>query len=140
MTVNTARFSQAHQTVTDAAQAPPVPDGFPTDSEERKRHPVASGFLDYFPLAALAVSNVSWMGNAKHNPGSPSLFWNRGKSGDEADAIVRHLLQRGQWGEEIIDGVTYRYRHSAALAWRALANLQKEIEADLGLPPSRGSK
>jgi hypothetical protein len=50
------------------------------------------------------------------------LFWNRAKSTDEADALVRHLLQAG---EIDTDGV----RHSAKVAWRALALLEKELEA-----------
>lgn len=116
---------------------------FPTDSQARKERPIMAGFLDYFPDAAMAVAEVSWLGDAKHNKDNTSgvVFWNRGKSGDEADAIVRHLLQRGQWDTlEMRDGTKRRVRHSALAAWRAMANLQKEIEADLGLPPSRGSK
>ena len=45
------------------------------------------------------------------------------KSTDEADALVRHLLDRGK---RDTDGV----RHSAKVAWRALALLQREIEAE----------
>lgn len=95
---------------------------FPLDSVGRKERPVATGVLDYFPDAIVAVSEVSFKGNQKHNPGQP-LNWNRAKSGDEADAILRHLMQRGLIDPE--DGL----RHSAHLAWRALALLQKEIEA-----------
>lgn len=94
----------------------------PEGSEARKRTPIASGVLDYFPDAIVAVAEVSFKGNEKHNPGQP-LNWNRAKSGDEADAIARHLLQRGLIDPD--DGL----RHSAHLAWRALALLQKEIEA-----------
>ena len=43
------------------------------------------------------------------------------KSGDELDALTRHLLDAGTIDT---DGI----RHSAKIAWRALANLQKEIE------------
>jgi hypothetical protein len=68
------------------------------------------------------------------------LHWARSKSGDEADAMLRHFLQRGSWDEIEIDGVKHRVRHSAMMAWRALALLQKEIEQDLGLPRSRGSR
>ena len=58
----------------------------------------------------------------QQNPGSP-LHWDRGKSGDESDALMRHFLERGTLDT---DGV----RHSAKVAWRALAMLQKEIEAE----------
>jgi hypothetical protein len=88
----------------------------------RKEYPVATGVLDYFPDAIMAVSRVSFIGNEQHNPGQP-LHWDRSKSKDEADALLRHFIQRGTIDT---DGV----RHSAKVAWRALALLQKEIEAD----------
>jgi hypothetical protein len=90
------------------------------DAAERKQHPVATGVIDYFPLALMAVAHLSWVGNEQHNPGT-ALHWDRSKSGDEADALMRHFLQRGTLDT---DGV----RHSAKVAWRALALLQKEIE------------
>jgi len=92
----------------------------PTDTAARKAIPVASGCLDYFPNALLAVAELSRIGNEQHNPGAP-LHWDRTKSQDEADALLRHLIDRGKIDT---DGV----RHSAKVAWRALALLQKEIE------------
>lgn len=103
----------------------------PTDSEGRKRIPLATGVLDYFPAALAAVAEVSRAGNEKHNPGEP-LHWSRGKSMDHADTILRHLADRGTIDPE--DGL----RHSAKLAWRALALLQQELEAD-GAQPGRGA-
>ncbi|SRR6266566_3245188 len=97
---------------------------FPKDSKGRKGRPVASGVLDYFPDALVAVSEVSWHGNEQHNPGKP-LHWDRSKSGDEADCLIRHFLQRGTRDS---DGL----RHSAKMAWRALAFLQKELEEERG--------
>lgn len=88
---------------------------------DRKAYPVASGVLDYFPDALLAVAHCSYIGNEQHNPGTP-LHWDRSKSTDEADALIRHFLERGKVDS---DGVA----HSAKMAWRALAYLQKEIEA-----------
>ena len=95
---------------------------FPKTAAERKTYPVASGVLDYFPDALVALSHVSYQGNDQHNKGKP-LFWDRSKSSDEADALIRHFLQRGMLDD---DGI----RHTAKLAWRALALLQKEIEHD----------
>jgi hypothetical protein len=91
-----------------------------TTTTDRKTLPIASGVLDYFPDALLAVAYVSYKGNEQHNPGTP-LHWDRTKSTDEADALIRHFLQRGTVDT---DGVA----HSAKMAWRALALLQKEIE------------
>lgn len=93
----------------------------PTDAKARKDVPVASGVLDYFPDAIAAVAAVSKIGGEQHNPGKP-LFWDRSKSSDESDALMRHFLERGKIDS---DGA----RHSAKVAWRALALLQKEIEA-----------
>jgi hypothetical protein len=99
------------------------PFGCTTAAFVRKAKPVATGCLDYFPDALLAVAELSRIGNEQHNPGEP-LHWDRSKSGDEADALLRHLIDRGTIDT---DGV----RHSAKVAWRALALLQKEIEADV---------
>jgi hypothetical protein len=102
--------------------APTRATSLPTDGAARKRFPVASGVLDYFPDALVAVSEISFIGNEQHNPGQP-LHWARGKSTDEADTMIRHFLQRGTRDS---DGA----RHTAKMAWRALALLQKEIEAE----------
>jgi len=90
----------------------------------RKGFPVATGVIDYFPDALLAIAEVSRVGNNQHNPGTP-LHWDRSKSQDEADALLRHFIDRGTLDT---DGL----RHSAKVAWRALALLQKEIESDAG--------
>ena len=94
----------------------------PTDAKERKAIPIYSGFIKYFPLAMAAVAELSRIGNEQHNPGTP-LHWDRSKSGDELDALARHLSEAGTLDS---DGA----RHSTKLAWRAMANLQKELEAD----------
>jgi hypothetical protein len=94
----------------------------PTDAVSRKGIPVATGCIDYFPDALIAVAELSRVGNDQHNPGKP-LHWDRTKSQDEADSMMRHFIQRGT---RDTDGV----RHSTKVAWRALALLQKEIEHD----------
>jgi len=88
--------------------------------EERKTAPIYSGVLKYFPDAIKEVARCSYKGNIQHNP-NKKLHWDRSKSGDELDALTRHLLQAGTIDT---DGV----RHSVKVAWRALANLQKELE------------
>jgi hypothetical protein len=104
----------------------------PADSQERKGIPLVSGLLDYFPAALAEIARVSKAGNDKHNPGQP-LHWSRGKSADHADTIMRHLIDRGTIDPE--DGL----RHTAKVAWRALALLQEELEAE-GASPGRGSR
>lgn len=99
--------------------------GLAQDSQGRKDQPMCTGLLDYFPDALAEVSELSRMANEKHNPGEP-VHWSRGKSNDHADCIVRHLLERGGF----IEGEYPKaVRHSVALAWRALALAQVEIEA-----------
>lgn len=100
----------------------------PTDSQARKDIPMARGCLDYFPDALAAVAEVSRVGNEKHNPGE-ELHWAQGKSEDHADALLRHLVDRGKMDILEIRGRIYQLRHSAEVAWRALALLQRELEA-----------
>jgi hypothetical protein len=91
-----------------------------SEAQERKEKPVFTGVIKYFPDAILEVAKCSFIGQQQHNPDLP-LAWDRSKSGDELYALARHLIDAGKMDS---DGV----RHSAKVAWRALANLQKEIE------------
>lgn len=93
------------------------------DPKERKEIPITCGVLDYFPLALAEVAKVSKAGNDQHNPGQP-LHWAKEKSTDHADCIARHLIDRGSFDSD-------KMRHSAKLAWRALALLQTELENEL---------
>lgn len=104
----------------------------PIEAGERKTLPMMTGVLDYFPLAIAEIARVSKQGNDQHNPGQP-LNWARGKSSDHADCIVRHLINRG---EIDTDGM----RHTAKAAWRALALLQEEMEAENEWTPNYGKE
>lgn len=104
----------------------------PSDAKARKQLPLTTGCLDYFSSALIEVAKVSMIGNIQHNGPDAPLHWAREKSTDQVDALARHLLERG--GIDT-DGI----RHSAKLAWRALALLQIELEAE-GAPISRASK
>jgi len=104
----------------------------PTDSGDRKAHPMATGLLDYFTAALAEVARVSKVGNDQHNPGQ-EMHWARGKSSDHADCLLRHLAERGTDDK---DGLP----HSAKVAWRALALLQEELEAQRGLPAPRAAR
>lgn len=103
----------------------------PTDTATRERLPLCTGVVDYFPLALAAIANCSLRATEQHHPGKP-MHWDRSKSLMHADKIMKHLIDRGTFDT---DGV----RHSAKLAWRALALLQQELENDGGAP-GRASK
>jgi hypothetical protein len=102
--------------------APTRTSTLPTAADERKTFPMATGLLDYFPDALAMISHISYKGQQQHHPDKP-LHWDRNKSTDEADTMLRHFSQRGTLD---VDGVP----HSAKAAWRMLAILQKEIEAE----------
>ncbi len=88
--------------------------------EEEQKPPLFYGLIKYFPDALKEVALCSIAGNKQHNNGE-ELRWDRTKSGNELDSLTRHLFEAGTFDT---DGV----RHSTKIAWRALANLQKEIE------------
>ena len=99
----------------------------PTSDQERKALPIFDGVLLYFPDAIVEVARVSKAGNDQHNPGQP-MHWARGKSMDQRNTALRHMLDDATGTVKDIDG-TY---HLAKAAWRLLAALQLRIEADAG--------
>ena len=92
------------------------------NKQKRKEIPLYKGLIKYFPDALCEVARVSYIGSKQHHP-EKDIHWDREKSSDDLDALMRHLMENGMYD---IDGV----RHSAKIAWRSLAHLQKEIEGD----------
>jgi hypothetical protein len=115
----------------DTLKAPLQPQGLPTDPLARKRTPLFSGLLKYFPRALVAVSQCSYASNEQHNPGQP-LHWVEGKSTDHEDCLLRHLADDvlGVKFDEakLPDGTTVQVRHKTKVAWRALAALETELK------------
>lgn len=85
----------------------------PQDPQKRKEIPIYSGFIKYFPDAIVEVTKLSVAGSKQHHPDA-NLHWDKSKSKDELDAMMRHLLEKDY----------------ASVAWRAMANLQRELEKD----------
>lgn len=108
--------------------APSLPD----DASARLEFPMADGCLDYFPNALAEVSRLSFYATQQHHP-DQTMHWDRSKSTDHRNKILRHLVDTGKFDDKGM-------RHSTMVAWRALALLQVELEEDLGLPPSRASR
>ena len=82
----------------------------PEDAAERKEYAIFSGFINYFPHAIAAVSHLSYKGSKQHHPDQPT-HWDMSKSGDELDALMRHMID-GDWEQ---------------VAWRAMANLERKL-------------
>tara|TARA_R110002012_G_scaffold57812_2_gene149253 strand:- start:986 stop:1270 length:285 start_codon:yes stop_codon:yes gene_type:complete len=83
----------------------------PTDDKERKEINIYSGVIKYFPRAMVAIAKRSARGSKQLHPHEP-MHWDRDKSPDELDSMMRHIIEK-DWD---------------AVAWRALANLEKKLE------------
>lgn len=94
-------------------------------AQERKQRPMFRGLFKYFPAALEAVSYVSHVGNEQHNPGQ-ELHWDKTKSADNADALLRHLKEYAEGKKTDTDGIPVLSK----VAWRALAVLETEIEKE----------
>ncbi len=100
------------------------------DTKSRKLAPIFEGFLRYFPNSMKAVACLSRMASAKHNgPGKFGWSWNR--SDDHGDCIARHQLEPETPDE-------FNLPHAVAVAWRAMAQLEKLLVEKYGLklPPA----
>lgn len=93
---------------------------------DRKSYPLYSGVIKYFPDALLELSKVSVAGNKQHENGD-ELEWDRGKSNDHLDSLMRHLADHAKGGYIDDDGLY----HISKVAWRACAALQEFIEKEI---------
>lgn len=148
-----ARYA-ANEPRVDVEPAPRAPTGgsyIPQDDQTRKDAPMFRGLLGYFPAALFEVAAHSLDSNRKHTlEDTDGPHWARGKSVDHEDTIVRHLIDAGPrrtsgawklWqklvalaapkGSSAKDARRY---HLRCIAWRALALLQEDCEADGALP------
>jgi hypothetical protein len=100
----------------DCEKTDPVEDDkvkhLPEDSKERKDIPIYTGVINYFPDAFVELAKLSLRGGVQHGQTRETLHWDRDKSTDHLDALCRHMIDE-DWAE---------------VAWRALANLQVQIE------------
>lgn len=120
----------------------------PQDDATRKAAPLFRGLLGYFPAALFEVAAHSLDSDLKHGaPPEDAPHWMRGKSTDHEDTIIRHLIDAGPRrarfhprelfggdppkGSSAKDGRRY---HLRCIAWRALALLQEDCEADGAAP------
>ena len=95
------------------------------EAKRRKMTPMYSGLLAYFPDALALVSRNSMIGHYQHNDPSDPMYWDRSKSADEMDAMIRHMADHSKNPRDK-DGTL----HMSKVAWRALAFVQKFIEEE----------
>lgn len=115
----------------------------PTDSDERKKYPMYSGLICYFPAALAGVAMHSFIAGEKHTKGQP-MHHARGKSGDHADCIGRHLTdladmtawfeRGGHLDADRDEQIAAILAEANAQAWRALA-LSQELHEKYGGAP-----
>lgn len=93
-----------------------------TKDDLRKQTPIYSGFIKYFPNAIREVSMASVVGNTQHHEDKP-LHWDKSKSKQELDSLMRHLTDHASGEVLDDDGV----RHLTKVAWRSLAMLERTL-------------
>ncbi len=95
------------------------------EAKRRKMTPMYSGLLAYFPDALALVARNSVIGQHQHGTLEEPLHWDRTKSADEMDAMIRHMADHSKNPRDK-DGAL----HMSKVAWRALAFVQKFIEEE----------
>jgi Domain of unknown function (DUF5664) len=108
--------------------------------QQRKNIPLFHFLIRYFPRALVQVTKVCVAGNVQHNPelAPTDINWSRNKSTDQLNTALRHMVDHamGHIYEDEPPGVleaidqpegTYTL---AKAAWRILAELELQIEAD----------
>jgi len=104
----------------------------PDDANKRNEYPMAEGLLDYFPNALAEVARLSFLATKQHHPDKP-MHWDRSKSTDHRNKIMRHLADTDTVDDKNID-------HWAMVCWRALAGYQEYLEKKHGYPMSKASR
>lgn len=121
----------------------------PADDKQRKNLPIFKMIIGYFPKALREVTRVCVANNVRYNPDRKpaDINWARGKSTDQLGSLFRHVMERAADGvvfEELPPEVQAacgpgfeRVYVLAEAAWRALAALEVEIEAEEAKVPFR---
>ena len=131
---------------------------YPENDKERKNTPVFKMRTRYFPKALREVTKVCVANNVRYNPDKEpaDINWARGKSADQLGSLDRHITERavdGKIFEDIDPAIAEKVCFDqiyvmAEAAWRALAQLELDIEATeakapeqsvLGSPEFRGA-
>lgn len=119
-----AQAKAAQTTIVLGKPVPPVGRKFDTG-----KAPVFQGFESYFPLAIIAVANVSKYGAEKYSVAYSDKNWKRVDSADARykDGEGRHKLLP-ETTEGLYDAESHLL-HAAHKAWNSMATLQLLLEA-----------
>tara|TARA_R100000541_G_scaffold34402_1_gene42810 strand:+ start:1158 stop:1517 length:360 start_codon:yes stop_codon:yes gene_type:complete len=90
------------------------PSGLPIDAAERKAIPMFTGCFNYFPKALAGVAKLSLKGGVQHGQEPKDLHWDKTKSMDHLDCLVRHIMDE-DWD---------------AVCWRALAHYEMMLDKE----------
>jgi len=97
--------------------------GAPGAKMDDGKPPVSRGFINYFPRAVLAVSDVSRKGAEKYSWNG----WEHVENGIDryTDAMARHLVSESFGDTDTDTGCL----HAAQVAWNAMARLELILRA-----------
>jgi hypothetical protein len=117
------------------------------NDKERKNTPVFKMRTRYFPKALREVTKVCVANNVRYNPDKEpaDINWARGKSADQLGSLDRHITERevdGKIFEHIDPAIAEKVGFDriyvmAEAAWRALAQLELDIEAEEAKAPAQ---
>ena len=101
----------------------------PTDSKVRKGIPIYRGFVKCFPDAMAAIAQLTARATKQHHPDA-DVHWDKSKSVDELDALLRHML------DDVMDPLSRDAEgvlHAVKIGWRAMANLQRLADSGVDI-------
>ena len=64
----------------------------PEDPKERKELPMWRACLMFFPKTFVAITKLSMKGQKQHKYKEGNIEWDRSKSSDDWDSLIRHMF------------------------------------------------
>jgi len=98
----------------------------PDNDDERKRIPLWTATIGYFPAAFMLLAKLGYDANEQHNPGEP-VHWARDKSTDHLNCAMRHLFDSLFLTREA------RLKVLTQVFWRIGAEIQTSYEELYGV-------
>ena len=82
-----------------------------------------------FPDAIAAVAQLTAVATKQHHPNG-GVYWDKEKSVDELDALLRHML------DDVMEPLSRDVEgalHAVKIAWRGMANLQRLADSGVNI-------